>query len=1254
MKGLGFSRRTGLLLLSGGVLVALAVFLLLARLITSASFLANSPRVSAPVRFAGLPTPVVTRPQWRSYTYAGPIRDLALGDGLLWAATEGGVVVWDGTGAAVRFGVEHGLAANRVSSVAIGVDGAIWAGTVGGLSRYDGRTWHTFTVADGLPNDAITDLAVDRDGFVWAATTGGLARYDGDEWRSYSSRGLLAALPSEHIWALAVDSANRLWVATSRGLVWLERGRWNPANLPTTEPVQVLAAGPDDLIWGITSLGVLYTDGQTTDWLINRPVPDTSRPLQPFVDLAVASDGSLFASFESAGVRRFDPLSGSAELIPFEPRPDGLDEGGALLIDESGALWAGIGDTVRRFAGGEWTTLVAPSDLPSRLVNDLAYGDGAIWAASPQGVARFDGRWQTFGVADGLAGSDVRALAVSPSGTLWAAFDSPLRGLSRYGPGGWQTVTCPTAAPTSAAVAAVVQTRGAVWIATAAGVSRFDGVEWQTFDARHGLPDAPIAALAAQGETVWAASAEGIARFDGDWRIVSDTAAYELAVAPDGAVWAAGNGLIRLDQGGSTVFPPMPTTIRGLAAEGDTVWLATPDGALRYDGRWTVFTTADGLPGNDVTAIGTGEDGRVWAATSDLAGDIGVVVFDGQRWQPHPNRDAAAEQLASDDVSRILITPQGDTWLNTGAGLERYHQGVWSVYDEEDGLPGVLNTLAWAFGTVWAGGPEGLYRFDGRAWQPFGGTSPEQAGAPVGAMAVAPSGELWVGATAPSQLRFYDGDSWTVVALPSPEMEVVDLAFATTGQLLAVVYEDRHSLLGLYDGTAWTWKTSADLELEPRWLGVAPDGRLWITGVIPGAHDDMPDAVRDLMPGTQQAAGTAVAVFAVGLSGLGPEIGRFDAPDVNAISWRFTGSLRPFVFGPDGRVYVAGSGRVYVFDGQSETIQPITTIDVPLPFTRFVFSLAIAPDGRLWMATEGGVAVLAGDDWQIFYAPAHAPEWWQSAAVIVPRADGAILLGSSAGAVGVYTGRSFEGMMRPSEGPEAWAGAFPPITALMFREPGELWVGSSEGVARLAEAWQVFVPDATLAAATTALAATDDRLWLGTARGWATVELTDAQCRYAAVEPRSAVPDTVVDRQGAVWLATAEDGVFRALPDDDPAPELTGAFATMSVSPNGEVWFASRRQPWLLRYRPDGAEDAWSRLPLDLGLIEPLNLTSMAVAPALDLWLGGSGLVQFRGGRWSKLTTADGLADNTVSHVLVTPDGTVWVATGGGLSRYQP
>ena len=74
---------------------------------------------------------------------------------------------------------------------------------------------------------------------------------------------------------------------------------------------------------------------------------------------------------------------------------------------------------------------------------------------------------------------------------------------------------------------------------------------------------------------------------------------------------------------------------------------------------------------------------------------------------------------------------------------------------------------------------------------------------------------------------------------------------------------------------------------------------------------------------------------------------------------------------------------------------------------------------------------------------------------------------------------------------------------------------------------QVYIPNATLAAEVTALAATEGRLWLGIKTGRVAVEPVGDSCRFAAVEPSAWVNDALRDRQGDVWLAVDGEGVLR-------------------------------------------------------------------------------------------------------------------------------
>jgi streptogramin lyase len=86
---------------------------------------------------------------WYAFTAVNDVSDLAFHDGLLWAATDGGVVAWDvQRGSYVKYTTADGLAGNNVQAIAVGPDGTLWFGTYGdGVSRYDpvSGAWRTFS-----------------------------------------------------------------------------------------------------------------------------------------------------------------------------------------------------------------------------------------------------------------------------------------------------------------------------------------------------------------------------------------------------------------------------------------------------------------------------------------------------------------------------------------------------------------------------------------------------------------------------------------------------------------------------------------------------------------------------------------------------------------------------------------------------------------------------------------------------------------------------------------------------------------------------------------------------------------------------------------------------------------------------------------------------------------------------------------------------------------------------------------------------
>jgi ligand-binding sensor domain-containing protein len=76
----------------------------------------------------------------------------------------------------VNYTTRDGLAGNVVYSMARDDKGRMWFGTDRGVSRYDGKTWKTFTPHDGLLEANAYALAVASNGDVWVGTRRGVAR----------------------------------------------------------------------------------------------------------------------------------------------------------------------------------------------------------------------------------------------------------------------------------------------------------------------------------------------------------------------------------------------------------------------------------------------------------------------------------------------------------------------------------------------------------------------------------------------------------------------------------------------------------------------------------------------------------------------------------------------------------------------------------------------------------------------------------------------------------------------------------------------------------------------------------------------------------------------------------------------------------------------------------------------------------------------------------------------------------------------
>lgn len=217
----------------------------------------------------------------------------------------------------------------------------------------------------------------------------------------------------------------------------------------------------------------------------------------------------------------------------------------------------------------------------------------------------------------------------------------------------------------------------------------------------------------------------------------------------------------------------------------------------------------------------------------------------------------------------------------------------------------------------------------------------------------------------------------------------------------------------------------------------------------------------------------------------------------------------------------------------------------PLP-SDWIADLAVE-DGTLWIATYGGgLAALTGDTWRVYRRNADAadglPSDWLTR--VLPDGAGGIWVGSeSAGLAHLRSDGGWERAALP-------AAAQGEVTALAWRAADaadagrrELWVGTPDGVLRLAQAaggaWSPLPEDPALAGlAVTALAGADDgRMWVGTKTGlmhWGPGEAALSTVRQGL--PHNRVSALAVDAAGRAWVGTLTAGLAAAGPL--PRPEV--------------------------------------------------------------------------------------------------------------------
>jgi signal transduction histidine kinase/ligand-binding sensor domain-containing protein len=511
---------------------------------------------------------------------------------------------------------------------------------------------------------------------------------------------------------------------------------------------------------------------------------------------------------------------------------------GILLTGRPHAFGADASLDISQYAHASWKVR---DGFSKGTISSIAQTpDGYLWLGTDFGLLRFDGvkavPWQP-PLGQRLPSSSVFSLFAAHDGTLWIG---TTKGLASWKDG--KVTRYPELAGEAIRAPILEDQEGTIW---AGGLAfpppgklcaiRKGSVHCYGED---GALDNGVRGLYAdRAGNLWVGLREGVWRWKpGPPKFYPEmgpgNGIQGLAESDDGAlVFGPRNGIKRLSSGkiepyGVPGTVRQFTTSRLLRDRNGNLWIGTSDAGLVHihAGRTDVFTQADGLSGDFITALFTDREGNIWVAT-----DGGL-----DRFREFAVSTISLNQgLSNASILSVLADRDGSVWLSTRRGLNRWNNGHVTIFGDGR-LNGLLNgnyagsLFQDTHGRVWASTlREFGYLENGRF------TSMKNApGGPVYSITEDTSGGLWIANKDHGVIHLFQ--SGQIQQTPWSGMGHEDYALALAVDprrqgLWAGFY--RGGLVYFADGKVRESYTTADGLGEGRVNGLRfdPDGTLWAT-----------------------------------------------------------------------------------------------------------------------------------------------------------------------------------------------------------------------------------------------------------------------------------------------------------------------------------------------------------------------------------------------------------------------------------------
>jgi len=482
-----------------------------------------------------------------------------------------------------------------------------------------------------------------------------------------------------------------------------------------------------------------------------------------------------------------------------------------LFTDSKDRFWGGtIGYGMFMWDGAVPTIYKTNNGLNN--ARAFAIDDNAVvWIGTNQGLYSIDGDTEVhYTEYSGFLDNNVTCV-LADNGIIWAG---TRKGLMHFDGSVWTAYTTSDGLINNNITDIALDHSGNVWVATISGVSRFDGVNFSSYTGKNELMDDKVTSIAVDNENrVWFCTSnddKGITVYEnGTWlwytRFDKKLPVHEI-------------NMVANDRDGN-------------------IWIAWDEGCAKRDGeQWEMFSTADGLAGEDVKILYPGDNGSMWAVFRNST-TVGISRYSDGVWQTFTSDD----ELPENKPLSLHETADGTVWLCYSDGLMKMKNGAIEEYNGKSSLlSDTINDIKEApDGAMWLATSHGLSRFDGSFWRTYTSSDGLLSNF-INSVEIGPDGTVWclVGF---DYLMHFDGERFTHIQTPDgrwsgifsgikvdndgvlwaikDHQTVISSIVKSDIDSTSVSFSDDDVGLYSYDGALWRYHAFPDDDL---WSGVDP------------------------------------------------------------------------------------------------------------------------------------------------------------------------------------------------------------------------------------------------------------------------------------------------------------------------------------------------------------------------------------------------------------------------------------------------